>query len=36
MTLPYEPVQNQEGGDDVMFSIAFATALAHHQNPVHV
>ena len=35
--LIYEPVKKQEGGDDCgVFSIAFATALAHHQNPVHV
>ena len=32
-----EPVQKQEGGDDCgVFSIAFATALAHHQDPVHI
>ena len=31
-----EPVKKQEGGDKCgVFSIAFATALAHHQNPVH-
>ena len=37
LKLIYEPVQKQEGGDDCgVFSIAFATALAHHQNPVHV
>ena len=35
--LIYEAVKKQEGGDDCgVFSIAFATALAHHQNPVHV
>ena len=35
--LIYEPIQKQEGGDDCgVFSIAFATALAHHQDPVHV
>ena len=35
--LIYEPVNKQEGGDDCgVFSIAFATALAHQQNPVHV
>ena len=33
--LIYELVQKQEGGDDCgVFSIAFATALAHGQNPV--
>lgn len=35
--LIYEPVQKQEGRDDCgVFSIVFATALAHHQDPVHV
>ena len=35
--LIYEPVQKQEGGDDCgVFSIAFATALAHNQDPVYV
>ena len=35
--LIYEPVQKQEGGDNCgVFSVAFATALAHHQDPVHV
>jgi len=35
--LVYEPVQKQEGGDDCgVFSIAFATALVHRQNPVHI
>ena len=35
--LIYEPVKKQEGGDDCgVFSIVFATALAHQQNPVHV
>jgi len=35
--LGYEPVQKQEEGEGCgVFSIAFATAMAHHQNPVHV
>jgi len=35
--LTYQPVQKQEGGDDCgVFSIAFATALLHNQNPVNV
>ena len=35
--LTYEPVQKQESGDDCgVFSIAFATALAHGLNPVGV
>ena len=37
--LIYEPVQKQEGGDTLVvyvFSIAFVTAIVHHQNPVHV
>ena len=35
--LTYEPVQKQEGGDDCgVFSIAFATALAHGLNPVGI
>jgi len=35
--LTYEPVQKQEGRDDCgVFSIAFATALAHGQSPASV
>ena len=34
--LIYEPVKKQEGGDDCgVFSVTFATALAHHRNPVY-
>jgi len=33
----YQSVQKQEGGDDCgVFSIAFATALLHNQNPVNM
>ena len=35
--LTYQQVQQQEGGDDCgVFSIAFATALLHNQNPVNL
>ena len=35
--LTYLPVQKQEGVDDCgVFSIAFATALLHQQNPVNI